>query len=118
MNKNNIDWEEFAKKLLWHQIIYEKNSYSGYEIMLVDGPEGRGIKKGDIGSWSIQSYLDPFSYRPLSWKELALELGIFTEHLTPDGHDCKKCPKENGCRAYFKYNEDHERCNGWEEQNN
>ena len=114
MNKDNINWKEFAEELLWRNIVYHKNEDSLYDIMLYDYPD-RGIHKGDIGSWRICSYIDPFSYKPLTWKELALELGLFEKHLTPDGHDCKKCPDKENCNAFFKYDTDHERCNWWEE---
>lgn len=115
MNKENINWQEFAQSLLWNRIVYDKNGYSGWDIMLVDGPEGRGIHRGDIGHWSIQSYLDPLSYAGLTWKGLAVALGIFEDFLIPDGHDCKKCPEREKCQAFFKDDEDHERCNWWEE---
>lgn len=93
MNKDNVDWKEFASWMLWHLIVKHKNEFSGYSIMLEDGPEGRGIHKGDIGCFSILSYIDPFSYKNLTYKELALELGLWTNYLTSDGHDCEKCPE-------------------------
>lgn len=115
MRKNEIDWKSFAKSLLWRIIVEHKNEYSGYDMMMVDGPEGRNIKKGDIGCFSIQSYLDPFSYKRLTWKQLALEVGLFAEYLTNDGHDCKVCPNREKCQAYFKDNPDQERCRWWME---
>lgn len=114
MRKDNVDWKKFAEELLWRNIVHNKNEDSLYDIMLKDYPD-RNIKRGDISYWRICSYVDPFSYKPLTWKELALELGLFKEHLTPDGHKCKGCPKENDCTAFFKYDEDHERCNWWTE---
>ena len=32
MIKGNIDWEQFAKELLWNRIVYDKNGDSGYEV--------------------------------------------------------------------------------------
>ena len=113
MNKDNIDWKEFARELIWYNIVYRKNVDSGYDIMLIDVP-GRA-KKGDIGHHRIQSYLPPLSYKPLTWKQLALELDLWTEYLTPDGHDCIQCPVSKTCTAYFKGEADHERCNWWGE---
>lgn len=117
MRKDDVDWKNFAEALLWRNIVHNKNEDSLYDIMLEDYPD-RNIKKGDISSWRICSYVDPFSHKPLTWKELALELGLFKEYLTPDGHKCKGCPKENDCKAFFKYDEDHERCNWWSENMN
>ena len=115
MSKNGIDWKEFAEALLWNNVVTKKNEYSGYCIMLEDGPEGKGIHTGDIGKWAICSYLTPGSYKALTWKELSLALGLWTEHLTSDGHDCSVCPERNSCKAFFKDNKDHERCNWWTE---
>lgn len=115
MNKNNIDWKEFGKQLFWHLVVRHKNEYSGFDVMMEEGPESRGIHKGDIGHFSILSYVDPFSYKHLTYKELALELGLFKRHLISDGHDCHKCPEEEKCTAYFKYDPDHERCYSWEQ---
>lgn len=105
MRKDNVDWQKFAESLLWHIIVYDKNADSGYDMM----------SNGEIGCFRFSSIIDPFSYRHLTWKELALELGLFKEYLTPDGHKCKGCSKENDCTAFFKYDEDHERCNWWTE---
>lgn len=115
MNKNNMDWKSFAETLLWYNIVHDKNGDSLFDIMLEDGPEGRGIKRGDIGHWRIQSYLYPGSHTPLTWKGLALALGLYEDHLTHDGHDCKNCPNRKDCLAYFKDDTDHERCYWWEE---
>ena len=117
MRKGDINWESFGQALLWRTILIEKNKDSGYDIMTEDVPE-RNMKKGDIGAWRILSYIGPFSHKPLTWKELALELGLFEEFLTPDGHDCKKCPDRKNCHAYFKDDEDQERCNWWEQNMN
>lgn len=114
MNKDNINWKEFAEALLWDNIVSRKNEDSLYDIMMEDGPEGRGIKRGDIGRWRVCSYLYPMSYVHLTWKGLALALGIFEDRLTHDGHDCKKCPNKENCTAFFKNDEDHERCHWWE----
>jgi len=102
-NKDNINWEEFAKELLWDNIVFRKNDDSGYE---------QGDETGDIGHYRYMSAIGE-SFHPVTWKELALALGLFTDILTPDGHDCHKCPDEKDCIAYFKYDKDHERCNGW-----
>lgn len=105
MKKDDINWEEWAKALLWRNIVYHKNEDSGYQ---------QGDVSGDIGNYKIRSVIAE-SYHDLTWKELALALGLFTEYLTPDGHDCKICPKRKGCRAYFKDDPDQERCSGWED---
>lgn len=115
MNKNDINWENFAKDLLWRMIVSHKNEDSGYDVITsIANPEyGRhGYNVGDIGAWRFLSfYIGDF--KPLTWKELALELGIFADRLTPDGHDCKICPEHKKCQAYFKDDPDHERCNFW-----
>ena len=116
MNKESIDWESFARQLLWHNIVFNKNADSGYDIMLEDGPEGRNIKRGDIGFWRIQSYLCPGTHAALTCKGLAVALGLFEDILTPDGHDCKKCPERKKCKAYFKDDPDQERCYQWGEK--
>jgi len=112
----HLDYKPFAEQMLWHLIVKHKNEFSGYSVMLEDGPEGTGLKKGDIGQYSYMSSVPPQSSKPLTYKELALELGLFTEHLTSDSHDCKRCEKESACTAYFKYDTDHERCIGWKER--
>ena len=114
MTYKDIDWRQFAGELLWHNIVSHKNADSLYDIMLCEGPEGRGIHKGEIGHWRICSYVDPFSHKPLTWKELAIELGFGEEYgLFWDGHDCDKCPNNKDCTAFFKGDKDHERCNWW-----
>lgn len=115
MNKNNIDWRQFASELMWRMVVQHKNEDSWYDIMTTDDYAERGIHNGDISNFRICSYVDPLSHRPLTWKELALELGLFHDRLTPDGHDCRKCPEESTCNAYFKYDTDHERCHTWEQ---
>ena len=113
MNKDKIDWKQLAMELIWHNLVYRKNVDSGYDIMLVDVP-GQA-KKGDIGCFRISSSILPNYYKALTWKQLALELDLWTEYLTPDGHDCIKCPVSKTCTAYFKGEADHERCNWWSE---
>jgi hypothetical protein len=108
MRKGDIDWKSFAESLLWHNIVYHKNEYSGYE---------QGDVSGEIGNYSIRSIFVE-TYHKLTWKQLALELGSFTDQLISDGHDCKVCPDRKGCRAYFKDDPDQERCNGWKEEYN
>ena len=111
INKNDIDWKEFASYLLWCNIVEHKNQYSGLEI---------SDATGNIDHFSLMAYLPPgeSSPRALTWKELALELGLFEDLLTPDRHDCTKCPDEKTCHAFFKYDKDHERCSGWKEEYN
>ncbi len=104
MNKNNINWEEFGSHLLWLMIVHDKNADSSYDIN----------EDGEIGCYRFSSIIDPFSYKPLTWKELAIELGFGEEFgLFWDGHDCDVCPENKGCRAFFKGDKDHEQCNWW-----
>lgn len=120
------DWKEFATQLLWHNIVYSKNEYSGYDVVTDDHPSWakelpnehlypRGNKPGDImrDTGFLSYYIGPV--KKLSWKELALELGLFEDILTPDGHDCKNCPQRKDCLAYFKDDPDQERCRWWME---
>lgn len=104
MNKCDLNWEEFAKELLWREIVYHKNEDSEYDVTLGD--------KREIGRWRFSA--SPVPYKALTWKELALELGLFEEYLVNDGHDCHKCDNEKNCIAYFKYDKDHETCNYWQ----
>lgn len=105
MKRGDVNWEKFGKELLWRNIVYEKNGDSGYDIML---------ENEEIGRWRFSSIITPSTYKLLTWKELALALGLFEEYLTPDGHDCKICSLRKDCSAYFKDDEDHERCYLWE----
>jgi hypothetical protein len=107
INKNDIDWKEFASYLLWCNIVEHKNQYSGLEI---------SDATGNIAHFSLMSYLPPgeSSPRALTWKELALELGLWTEQLISDGHDCHECPERETCSAFFKNDTDHEQCSGWQ----
>ena len=105
MKKGDINWEEFAKELLWRNVVHEKNLDSGYDI---DG-------RGEIGPWRYSSTIS-CGFKALTWKELALELDLFNELLLPDGHNCHQCPKEKTCNAFFKYDTDHERCDGWKDE--
>lgn len=107
INKNDIDWRAVAAHALWALCVRNKNDYSGLDI---------SDATGNIAPFSIMAYIPPDESLPrkLSWKELSLELSLFEDLLTPDGHDCTKCPEESGCKAYFKYDKDHERCNEWE----
>ena len=115
MRKGDVDWKQFATDLLWFNIVSHKNEYSGYDLVTSgDGsqPYWRE-KKGDIvRDVRFRSAFAPPT-KQLSWKELALELGLFEDILTPDGHNCKICPKYDKCNAYFKDDPDQERCSGW-----
>jgi len=122
-NRNIIDWENLTAKLLWHNVVYHGNEYSGYDIITgeipswcKDNPEQayqRGHKPGDIvGDIRILSYwIGPT--RQLSWKELTLALGFWKDILLPDHHDCSICSQRDGCNAYFKDNPDQPKCSGW-----
>lgn len=125
LNRDNINWENLTAQLLWHNVVYHKNEYSGYDIITdyktlplwcKDNPEQaypRGNKPGDIvGDIRILSYWIGPS-RQLTWKELTLALGFWKDILLPDHHDCSICSQRNGCKAYFKDNPDQERCSGW-----
>jgi hypothetical protein len=101
MTKNDIDWKQFATELLWGNIVSHKNEDSGYDIS----------ESGEIGRWRYSAVAIP--YRSLTWNELALELGVLEDLLTPDGHDCGVCSQRNSCSASFKDDPDQERCNGW-----
>ena len=88
MRKGDVDWKQFATDLLWFNIVSHKNEYSGYDLVTSgDGsqPYWRE-KKGDI----VRDVRFRSSFAPptkqLTWKELALELGLFEDILTPDGH--------------------------------
>jgi hypothetical protein len=125
MRKGDVDWKQFATELLWRNCIHDKNGYSGYDLVTeperyslfsaLDNPFPRGDKPGDIvRDTSILSYwIGPV--KRLSWKELALALGLFEDHFIPDGHDCKKCKCADTCHAYFKDDPDHEVCGWWKE---
>lgn len=130
MNKNNIDWEELCKDILWRLTVAHKNEYSGYDIVtevipfwLKNASEEeiypRGNKPGDIvRDTRFLSYsIGPV--KKMSWKDLAIELGLGEEFgLFFDGHDCYQCPGNSICNAYFKYDKDHEQCNWWKEHMN
>ena len=124
--KDNMDWEELATVLLWMNIVHDKNGYSTYDVVTDGHPSWakelpdeqlypRGHKPGDIvrDTDFLSYYIGPV--KKLSWKELALELGLFEDILTPDGHDCKSCPERKDCFAYFKDDPDQERCSWWED---
>ena len=112
--RDKINWESWVKSLLWDNIVYHKNEYSGCNLMIK--PWGNHYKKGDIvGDVRILSYYIGET-RPLTWKELALVLGLWKDHLTPDGHDCEICEDREKCHAYFKGDKDQERCSGWMEK--
>ena len=32
-NRDKIDWENFTAKLLWHNVVYHGDEYSGYDII-------------------------------------------------------------------------------------
>ena len=123
--QENIPWKEWVQALLWHNVVYHKNEYSGYDMVAKTGPVRthwnpfgvdpyiRGDNVGDIVSdTSFLSYsIGPV--RKLTWKELTLALGFWKDHLLSDGHDCEKCPCKNNCNAYFKYDKDQECCKWW-----
>jgi hypothetical protein len=103
--KETLNWEEFGKQLLWHEIVYHKNDISPFEI----------TDDGMVGFFSILSNW-PYGLRNFkrgTWKEVALALGVFNEYLISDGHDCNICPERKDCTAYFKDDPDQERCSGW-----
>lgn len=113
--RDKINWESWVKSLLWHNIVYHKNEYSGCNLM-IEPHFSRHYKKGDIvGDVRFLSYYIGVT-RPLTWKELALVLGFWKDHLTPDGHDCEICEDREKCHAYFKGDKDQERCSGWMEK--
>ena len=121
-DQDNSDWKKFAEDLLWQQCVYEKNEYSGYDIicrasnkMWGNEPYPRGNKPGDIvkDTRFLSYYIGPV--RELTWKELTLALGFFKDGLLNDGHNCKKCPERNKCNAYFKDNEEQECCRWWKQ---
>jgi len=114
-NQDNIDFKNWVSALLWHQIVYHKNEFSGYELIINPAEYVSGYKKGDI--ISDTSFLSYYigETRKLSWKELALVMGFWKDHMLPDHHNCGECPLEKKCNAYFKYDDDQERCNGWME---
>jgi len=119
-NRKDIDWERWVEALLWHQIVYHKNEYSGYDLMVkpleINGEKIRGYEKGDIvGDITFLSYYIGETKR-LTWKELALCLGFWKDSQLPDYHDCGECPLADNCDAYFKWDEDQERCGGWIEK--
>lgn len=128
MNINNLtpeDWKSLAAELIWFNVVSHKNEYSGYDIITnadvpwfteKEGPLSkypRGNKPGDIHRdiRFLSYYIGPT--RQLTWKELALALGLYKDILLPDYHDCSKCEDHKNCRAYFKDDPDQERCSGW-----
>ena len=114
-DQDNIDFKNWVAALLWHQIVYHKNEFSGYELIINPAEYVSNYKKGDIISDTrfLSYYIG--ETRKLSWKELALVMGFWKDHMLPDHHVCGECPLENKCYAYFKYDDDQERCNGWME---
>jgi hypothetical protein len=108
MKKDDMDWKQFATQLLWHNIVYHKNEYSGYDV-IINGEDRRISMDTGFLSYYVGAV------EKLTWKGLALELGLFEDHLVPDGHDCKNCPHRKDCIAYFKDDPDHERCSWWED---
>lgn len=112
MNRDSVNYKEMFEQLLWKNIVRHKNKGSGY--FKVDRDESDTYPKGEIFyNLSAVSGLHPDSYHELTWKELAIELGIFEDLIVPDGHDCKECPYESTCTAHFKYDPDQERCSAW-----
>ena len=66
MKKGDINWEEFAKALIWNRIVYDKNGASGWEVDTTH----------TVGHFSIMA-CQVHPYKSLTWKELALELGLW-----------------------------------------
>ena len=67
--RDKINWESWFKSLLWHNIVYHKNEYSGCNLM-IEPHFSRHYKKGDIvGDVRFLSYYIGVT-RPLTWKEL------------------------------------------------
>lgn len=115
-DQENIDWKTWTQALLWHQIVYHKNEFSGYELVVNPSEYTTSVKKGDIiGDSRFLSYYIGET-RKLSWKELALCLGLWKDAMLSDYHICGECPEEKTCHAYFKYDKDQERCSGWMEK--
>ena len=112
--RDKINWESWVESLLWRNIVYHKNEYSGFDILIIPAEYMKGhYKKGDIiGDVRFLSYSIGVT-RPLTWKELALVLGFWKDHLTPDGHDCEICENRKKCHAYFKEDKEQERCSEW-----
>ena len=117
MRKDDMDWKALATQLLWFNIVYRKiwygisavsDRYSGYDVVL-DSSTREILRDTSFLSYSVGHV------KKLSWKELALELGLFEDILTPDGHDCKNCPHRKDCIAYFRDDPDQERCSWWED---
>lgn len=111
MRKGDVNWFGFGKELLWHMIVCRKNEDSGYDMIT------EGACAGEIGRWRLSSAVHPSICRGLTWKELALELGLFRKYLTRDGHDCAECPERDKCTAFFKDDRDHEVCGRWMDMN-
>lgn len=125
-DQEQIDWKSWTASLLWHNIVYHKNEYSGYDMVVKTNekkggfwgknPYPRGHNIGDIVSDTRFLSYSIGSIRKLTWKELALSLGFWKEQLLTDGHDCDKCPKNSSCNAFFKYDINQERCNVWKDE--
>lgn len=123
LNRDNINWENLTAQLLWHNVVYHKNEYSGYDIITNELPSWckdnpnqvypRGNKPGDIvrDIRFLSYWIGPS--RQLTWKELTLALGFWKDILLHDHHDCSICSQRKDCKAYFKDNTDQERCSGW-----
>ena len=112
-DQDNIDFKNWVAALLWNQIVYHKNEFSGYELIINPAEYVSGYKKGDIISDTrfLSYYIGKTT--PLTWKQLALVMGFWKDHLLPDHHICGECPLEKKCNAYFKYDDDQERCSVW-----
>ena len=112
-SQETINWKGWVEALLWHQYIFHEDEYSGYELVVKPAEYCSHIKAGDIvGDIRILSYSIGETKR-LTWRELALVLGLLKEYLLTDGHDCQKCPDYKKCKAYFKDDKKQLRCNGW-----
>ena len=124
-NRDNINWENLTARLLWHNVVYHKNEYSGYDIITnyktlpswcnndINQAYPRGHRPGDIVNdiRFLSYYIGPT--RQLTWKELTLALGFWKDILLPDHHDCSICSQRKDCKAYFKDDKNQARCSGW-----
>lgn len=117
---NNLTWEDIGEQLLWNNVVSHKNEKSRFYMVDVDGYEERGLPKGSIRFMlCVQSWIHPSCYHELTWKELYIAMkGKWADKLISDGHDCKICPENKTCNAYFKYDTDQEQCDGWKEEYN
>lgn len=83
MKRENIDWKKFAKDLLWDRISKGKDELSNW-----------GMNR-HLELLHFPSIHDDPVYKRLTWKELALELGLFEEYLLKDGETYTPLTKED-----------------------